>query len=116
MTRRLTAILLVALLFALLANAGDLNSDLIEAVNKGDTVAVEALLAGGADVNAKDNTGRTTLMLAAVGGHSATVEALLTAGPDVNAMSKTGQTALLLAAMRGHTDIVELLKKAGAKE
>ena len=64
MTRTRTAVLLIALLIPLLANAGDVNQDLIEAAKQGDPSAVKALLAKGADVNAKDEDGRTALMTA----------------------------------------------------
>lgn len=39
-------------------------SSLMEAASKGDADTVQALLAKGADVNAKDNNGATALMLA----------------------------------------------------
>ncbi|MFQ5927816.1 MAG: ankyrin repeat domain-containing protein [Terriglobia bacterium] len=70
------AVLLITLLMPLLATAGDINPDLIEAAKKGDAAAVEALLAAGADVNAKDKDGMTALMLAEKEGHTTVVRLL----------------------------------------
>jgi ankyrin repeat protein len=60
--------------------------------------AVESLIARGADVNARDDDGRTSLMLAARGSHAAAVGVLLAAGADVDAADKDGNTALKEAA------------------
>ncbi|MFX0200286.1 MAG: ankyrin repeat domain-containing protein, partial [Candidatus Hodarchaeota archaeon] len=81
-------------------------SPLMEAASKGDTEKVHALLAKGADVNAKDNDGLTALMRAALQGHTDTVHALLAKGADVNAKDNDGLTALMRAALQGHTDTV----------
>ena len=51
---------------------------LIKAVSKGDTPTTRALLAKGADVQARDANGRTALMYAAENGDPTTVQALLT--------------------------------------
>jgi ankyrin repeat protein len=92
------------------------SSPLNEAAWKGDTEKVQALLAQGADVNAKDKGGFTALMDAAWEGHTDTVQALLAQKADVNAKNKNGDTALMLANEKGHKDIVRILKQAGAKE
>ena len=108
--------MLMALLISIPAIAQDINSQLIEAAKKGDTVSIKALLEAGADVNTADVNGRTALIWAAQKGHTETSQALLEAGADVNAKGEDGYTALMYAANAGHTEIVELLKKAGAKE
>jgi len=90
----------VALAFALPANAGDLDSSLIEAAKKGDIASMQTLLAEGADVNASYR-GFTALMNAAGGGQTAAVRLLLDAGADVNATTKDGATALMAAAEQG---------------
>lgn len=74
-----------------------------------------ALLAKGADVNAKNKNDGTALMAAAKNGHNEVVQVLLSKGADVNAENKYGRTALMYATDWGHKEIVELLKKAGAK-
>jgi ankyrin repeat protein len=62
-----------------------LNDELLTAAEKGDTGKVRALLAKGADVNAKDSDGATPLMLAPnTSGHTETVHTLRSAGADVN--------------------------------
>ena len=59
--------------------------DLISAAFRGDAAAVQALLAKGADVNAKNNDGVTALMVASENGHLDVVQALLAKGAEVNA-------------------------------
>ncbi len=51
----------------------------------GHTASVQALLAAGADVNAKNETGETALMRAAGNGHTAAVKALLAKAAAVDA-------------------------------
>ena len=80
----------------------------------GNTVKVEAALINGANVNAKDNYGRTVLMWAAINGHTETAELLLKHGADVNAENNYGRTALMWAAVNGKTETAELLLKHGA--
>ena len=81
----------------------------------GDLQTVHALLAKGADVNAKaPKLGNTALMLAAMNGNRELSELLLANGADVNAKSSNGYTALIFAALNGHGDVVELLLAKGA--
>ncbi|MBM3227232.1 MAG: hypothetical protein FJZ47_25985, partial [Candidatus Tectomicrobia bacterium] len=82
---------------------------LIKAVSKGDTPAARALLAKGADVQARDSNGRTALMYAAENGDPTTVQALLTHGADVNARDAQGWTALMYAAENGDLTTVQTL-------
>jgi ankyrin repeat protein len=68
------------------------------------------------DVKAKDDNGRTALMLAAKGGYEAVVKQLLVERDDVdiNAKDKSWhgrKTALMLAADGGHEAVVKLLLK-----
>ena len=71
---------------------------------------VEALLAGGADVNAKNSSdGATALTTASLRGHAGVVQALLANGAGVNAKDREGSTALTLASQYGHPDVVKAL-------
>ncbi len=112
-------ILFVLAFLALTASAYAADdSSLFEAVKKGDKSAVEALLAKGAGVNAKNEYGWTPLHSAALEGKKDIAELLLAKGADVNARNKYkdeyGLTPLHMAANNGHKDIVELLLANGA--
>ncbi|HYZ85083.1 MAG TPA: ankyrin repeat domain-containing protein [Bryobacteraceae bacterium] len=79
---------------------------------------VTDLLAHGADVNAKDGNGSTTLMWA-VGSDTpdlALVDEMLKRGVDPNVQNKFGESALTWAVRRGHTQTIERLKAAGASD
>ncbi|UCF81439.1 MAG: ankyrin repeat domain-containing protein, partial [Acidobacteriota bacterium] len=108
-----TILLLLPLIFAQAA-FGDINSDLIEAAEAGDTAKVEQLIEQGADVNAEDKYGITALMFAAKNGQTEIVKALVDAGADVEAKDKYGVTALMAAASGSHTETVKVLIDAGA--
>ena len=117
MDLRLCGLLGMLLLFGWAAASYGQNNGqaLITASKNGNIVKVNALLAKGADVNAKDKNGDTALIMASLYGHSEVVNALLANGADVNAKAN-GWTALRIASHQGHSDIVKLLKAAGAKE
>lgn len=87
---------------------------LIRAASQGDLSQIQALLADGADVNARREDG-TALMLAAKGGHKAVVTVLCQQpGIDLNATAWDGATALMLASVNNHLDVVLALVAAGA--
>jgi uncharacterized protein len=75
---------------------------------------VEALLARGADVNAREMKGQTALMWAAAEGHLEVVDALLSAGADFRTPLGSGFAPLFFAVREGRTDVVFRLLKAGA--
>ena len=112
---RLNLCLVVAVVFILGVGRLATASSLTEAAMQGDTEKVQALLAKGADVNAKANNGATALIAAAWGGHSDTVQALLAKGADVKAKTNGGGTALMMAIKEGHKEIVRILMEAKAK-
>jgi ankyrin repeat protein len=90
------------------------HDDLREAAYENDLAAVEAFLAAGADLEARDADGDTALHMAAIQADSAVISALVVAGADVNARSKRGETPLFHAAENGNLPAVLALIAAGA--
>jgi len=70
----------------------------------GDIPQIEFLLAAGADINARDRTGRTPLM--AVGFSPDRVQHLLERGADPDARDRWGQSALIRTASWAQYDLV----------
>jgi ankyrin repeat protein len=107
---------------------------LLETARTGQADRIEALMASGADIEARDEEGRTPLILAVLGGHFEAVSILLTAGADVEGRDNNGDTPLLhalpqSASMRAllriidedmkkdsldHVGLVHMLLEAGA--
>lgn len=82
---------------------------MIDAVVRGDAAAVEALLAGGADVNARGPDGATALMAAVLWGHAKVVDLLLQHGADPDLTDAEGWDARRLAEVRGDREIRQKL-------
>src|SRR5208283_3001198 len=78
---------------------------------KEKNLILQALLDEGADVNAKDSSGGTVLMLASRNGYKEVVQVLLAKGANVNAKDIGGETASSHASMKGHKGIVKLLSR-----
>ena len=96
-----------------------MSNELIAAVKANDASKVQTLLAGGANVNERENDGTTPLMLAAHMGNLPLVDELVKAGADVNAADERGWTALAKSTYnpdlkRGFADVAQTLIKAGA--
>jgi ankyrin repeat protein len=80
------------------------------------TEAVAVLLKRGADLETRDDYGRTALILCArERGQAPTGRLLIEAGADANAVDKFGDGALSLAAWRGKSDFIDLLLEEGAR-
>lgn len=107
-----TLVSLICLVVAGTATAE--NTPLHDAAGDGNVATIEALLAGGANVNAKNKFTSPALHWAADNGDVAAIEALLAAGANVSAKDETGITALHRAAFRGHSAAIEALLVAGA--
>ena len=91
------------------------NTALMVAAQKGHLTVAEALLAGGADVNAKRRIfDYTALMDAAYGGHEDIVNLLLSNGANVNARGVDGASPLMLAVLQNYRAIVYALIDKGA--
>jgi len=89
-------------------------TDLMRAVAEENVELVQKLLAGGADVNAKDREGVTALMRAAWEDRIDVMKALLKGGADVNAVDSFGTTTLMLASRFKQLEEVNLLIQSGA--
>ncbi|MDE5667323.1 MAG: ankyrin repeat domain-containing protein [Clostridia bacterium] len=73
------------------------------------------ILDKGADVNKKDNSGNTALILATMNHcYKETIKELILAGADVNAANNSGKTALHCALKYGSQDVARYLIKKGA--
>jgi ankyrin repeat protein len=84
LTKLLSAVLLLSLPPST-AGAEDLNEELLAAARRSDVAAVKALLAKGADANAKSSYDVTAISFAADRGSLEIVQTLLEHGADVNA-------------------------------
>lgn len=85
------------------------------ASDAGDYAIAEALLQGGAEVNATDVLGNTALHYASYSGNETIVSELLKRGASVDARDTDGNTALHCAAVSGCEAIVEKLLQQGAE-
>jgi ankyrin repeat protein len=93
--------------------AGD--TPLIQACKQGAREAALALVAGGADPNARNRFEQTGLLWAARAGFRDVVAACLAAGGDPNLADTSEEAPLLWAAQAGDVEMVERLIAAGAE-
>ena len=89
-------------------------SPLADAVQRGDALAVQALLKKKIDVNAPQADGATALHWAVYRSDAASTAALIRAGANINRANNYGVTPLALAAQQGNPAVLDLLLKAGA--
>ena len=80
------------------------------AVLNGTVGAVEMHIYRGEDLDARDNHGRTVLMLAASRGHLETCRQLLQAGANITLRDKDENTACSIAIRNGQNAVEDLLK------
>jgi ankyrin repeat protein len=107
---------LVRALLGLLVLAGPLctgqraaDKDLFQAVAKGDIGAVRILLANGSDLEAKDESGATPLLIAVYNRQLEIVKLLLDKGADISASNKYEETALIEAARSWDPEMLKVL-------
>jgi len=94
--------------------AATVDQQLLDAAENGYPALVQTLLEKGGDVNARDQSGATPLMIAADQGNLDIVRLLLEKGADVNAKDGQDSSALIEASKRGFLEIVKLLLERGA--
>jgi ankyrin repeat protein len=99
---------------ATIKDRDQLNKGLLDAAFVGDFVRVRELLHRGADVNVRDQDGRTPLFSAVLGGSVGLLGLLLESGADVNARDNDGWTALHFAAQEYEPEITRILIARGA--
>ncbi|XP_034635235.1 2-5A-dependent ribonuclease-like isoform X1 [Trachemys scripta elegans] len=93
-----------------------LKKNTIRRQNKNIEQIVSFLLDCGADVTGRDESGKTSLILAAERQSQDLVELLLKTGKvDINAMGNDGKTALKIAVEYDHEEIAKLLCENGAR-
>ena len=100
---------------AFLDNESQERTPLAVAAALGRAEIVEALLARGADVKARDERKETALHLAAMAGHAQVAALLLAGKAEIDAKGQDFMTPLLYAAARGHAAVGLLLLAKGAK-
>ena len=83
------------------------------AVLNGDTEIALVLISGGADVNAKNDSGKTLLHISAGRGYTEIALALIKNGADVNAKDDMGNTPLYDALVWNHSETADAIIKHG---
>jgi uncharacterized protein len=89
-----------------------LNQQLIAAAWDDDLRRARALIARGADVNAKDNTVQSAYLITTSEGYLELLKLTLEHGADVDSKDSFNGTGLIRAADRGHADIAGRLVQA----
>jgi outer membrane protein assembly factor BamB len=107
----------VVVFVLLLSCPADQREELWTSARKGDARAIEAVLAKGADVNAKTHYGATALWFAAFDGHRQAIEVLLKHGADPNVRDSVwGETPLSMSVDEKRIEIAKMLVDAGARD
>lgn len=88
--------------------------NLFTAAAGGDLTAARAALSAGADLEARNDDGRTPVVVATKAGHSAVAVALLDAGADPNAKDHMQDSAFLYAGAEGMDEILRATLRHGA--
>ena len=95
-------------------DAGTSGVDILTAVSQGDLPSIKKYAEGGGDVNLREPSGSTLLMLACLFGQVAAVQELIDLGADPNLQNKDGETALHLAVLFAYPAAVKSLLAHGA--
>ena len=90
-------------------------AELRRAAEIGDVTKLQSLLGNQPGIDARDENGRTALMLATLHGQAAAVDALLARGADPNVADARGITPLQAAVAANQPAIIAALQRAGAR-
>jgi ankyrin repeat protein len=96
------------------SGASDVDASLLAAAQQSNSANVRALLAAGADANARAADGSTPMLYAAHFGDSGSVQALLAAQGDPDLTNRYGIGPMHEAALRADAGLLALLIDAGA--
>src|SRR5687768_1127546 len=107
------ALLVVAVLATLAADAAAQDLRLVQAAKSGEQAQAIALLGAGADPNQKSGDGTTALHWAARNDDAVLVDRLLRAKAVAHPVNRYGATPIALACESGSAAIIERLLKAG---
>lgn len=88
-------------------------SSLHKAAHDGDAAKIEQLVAEGANLEARDDSGRTALHIAAFESNGPVIEALAKAGADMNALEHSAYDIVTIAAVANDIDTLETALKHG---
>ncbi|MEQ8356796.1 MAG: ankyrin repeat domain-containing protein [Kiloniellaceae bacterium] len=88
-------------------------SGLHRAAHRGDAAEVARLAAAGADLNARDRSGRTAAHIAAFASNDAALRALAEAGADMNALEHRFYDVVTIAAVADDPEMVSLAIELG---
>jgi ankyrin repeat protein len=84
-------------------------------VSKNNEEAVDLFIKAGINVSAKNEQGKTALMIASEQGHTHMLEKLIKlSAKTLNYFDKSGNTALMIAVRRGREQAVKILVEGGA--
>ena len=84
------------------------------AAARGDAAEIKRLVAGGADVNARDGNGRTPLHVATFLKNRDAITALVRAGADINTLENDRYDAVTIASVADDVGTLRMLLRLGA--
>lgn len=85
-----------------------------KAAHQGEDDTILTLVKAGADIEARDNSGRTPLIVAAFASHENSVQALADAGADLNALEYRAYDIVTIAAVANDIEMLDLALDLGA--
>ena len=85
-----------------------------EAAHQNDVDSILTLVKAGAEIDARDRSGRTPLIVAAFASNEKVVNALANAGADLNALEHSAYDIVTIAAVADDVDMLDLVLDLGA--